>query len=286
MMTTVEQLTDRCTFHGEGPYWDAGRSRLLFVDMLAGDIVALDDSGLRRYHVGSIAAVVRARTRGGYIVALERGFALTDDDLDGLRPLPPVFDSTAIRMNEGGCGPDGRFYCGTMAYDGRPGAGTVYRLDADLASTTALEGTTISNGLQWSADGRTAYFSDTATSRVDMLDFDIASGAMQNRRPFIQINAGEGAPDGVAIDEEGGLWVALWGGGAVRHYDSAGTLRDVLELPVSNVTSCAFGGPSMDTLFITTSREGLGDDSEEPAAGAVFVAEAGVRGSAPHSFAG
>jgi sugar lactone lactonase YvrE len=132
--------------------------------------------------------------------------------------------------------------------------------------------------------GDTVFYADTPTDRVDSFDFDPASGAFTGRRTFTEILGG-GHPDGMAIDEEDGVWVALWGGSAVHRYDTAGRLDLVVDLPVSNVTACAFGGPDLRTLFITTSRQGL-DPEDQPDAGAVFRYEAGVRGAPQHAFAG
>ena len=158
-------------------------------------------------------------------------------------------------MNDGGCDPQGRFYCGTMAYAETPGAGTLYRLDPDGGVSVTLRDVTISNGLQWNRAGDTVFYADTPTGRVDRFDFDPASGAFTDRRTFTEISGG-GYPDGMAIDEEDGIWVALWGGSAVHRYDRAGRLDLVVDLPVSNVTACAFGGPELRTLYITTSRAG------------------------------
>jgi sugar lactone lactonase YvrE len=280
------QVTERCTHHGEGPFWDARTGRLLFVDMLAGVVVEWDTVGpVQRHRVGDVAAVVRARARGGYVLAVERGFAFANDDFSVVETLPEVFAAETIRMNEGGCDPQGRFYCGSMAYAMTPHAGTLYRLNHDLSVERVLTGVTISNGLQWSRDGSTAYYSDTGTGRVDAFDFDGGTGVFSGRRPFVELDGATGAPDGLAIDEEDGVWVALWGGGAVHRYDPRGRLTEVIELPVRNVTACTFGGDDRRTLFITTSREGL-SSGEDPEAGAVFSVRAGVPGAAPHAFAG
>jgi sugar lactone lactonase YvrE len=254
--------------------------------MLAGDVVELSaDGSPRRHHVGTVAATIRLRISGGYVMALERGFAFVDDSFQSVTALPEVFSDPEIRMNDGGCDPQGRFYCGTMAYHAREGAGTLYRLDADGRVTPVLPGVTISNGIQWSADGTTVYYSDTGTGRVDAFDFDADDGTLSNRRPFATVDPSEGAPDGVAIDTEGGIWVALWQGSRVHRYDQTGTLSDVLELPVSNVTACTFGGDDLSSLYITTSRLDI-DAQEQPQAGAVFMTKPGVTGAAPHAFAG
>lgn len=281
------RFTDRCTFHGEGAYWDAETGRLLLVDMLAGAVVAVDPGGrTERHEFGGVAAVIRRRVDDGFVLAIEHGFQLLDDDLNPIGAPIVAVDDPAIRMNEGGCDPQGRLYVGTMAYDLTPDAGTLYRLDADHGVTPVLGGITISNGLQWDADGVAVSFNDTPTGRVDRMDFDAATGTFANRRPFISIPDDVGMPDGMAIDADGGIWVALWGGHAVHRYDRDGALTAVVEVPVRDVTCCTFGGPDGTTLFISTSRDGWGDARAEPDAGSVFAAEVGVRGATQYRYAG
>jgi sugar lactone lactonase YvrE len=274
------QVTDPIAEHGEGAFWDAVGQRLLIVDLLKGDVLSVGSSVVRN-HVGAVAAALRARQSGGFVVAVERGFALVDATFSSVETLPQVFDSPLIRMNDGGCDPQGRFYCGTMAYAETPGAGVLYRLDSDGVVDTVLTDVTISNGLQWSADGSRAFYNDTPTGEIAVFDFD---GSFSNRRTFVKLADG-GAPDGLAIDAEDGLWSAVWGGSAIQHFDSSGRLVDVVELPVTNVTSCAFGGPDLGILYITTSRLGV-EPGTQPLAGSVFSADVGVRGAPQHTFAG
>lgn len=280
----AERLTGVVADHGEGPFWDDAGGRLLMMDMLRGDVLALSEAGgVERHHVGTVAAAIRARRGGGFVVAVEDGFVLLDDELaqrgDGVR----AFTDPTVRMNDGGCDPQGRFLCGTMAYDAEPGRGTLFRLAPDGVVDVVLRGTTISNGLEWSADGTRAFFSDTGVGRVDV--FDVApDGALTGRRPFAAFDDVPGGPDGLALDDEGGVWVAMWEGSAVRHYDADGALVDVVELPVRNVTACAFGGADRSRLHVTTSRHGL--DDPDPDAGSVFVVETGVHGAVPRAFAG
>jgi sugar lactone lactonase YvrE len=284
-VTAATQLTDALTHHGEGPLWEDRRGRLILVDMLAGNVVTLAADGTTdRHRVGRVAATVRLRASGGYVLGLERGFALTGPDFELEELLPDAFADPGIRMNDGACDPQGRFYCGTMAYDMRPGAGKLYRLDPDRTVSVVLSGVTVSNGLQWSQDGSLVYYSDTGTGRVDVFDVEPASGALVDRRPFAVVDPAIGAPDGLSLDNEGGVWVALWGGSRVHRYAPTGTLDDVVDLPVTNVTACTFGGDDRRKLFITTSRLDLRED--EPAAGAVFVAEPEVAGLAIPAFAG
>jgi sugar lactone lactonase YvrE len=280
----AEQVTGPVTYHGEGPVWSESWGGLRWVDMLAGDVLSLAADGtIDRRHVGNVAAALRPRRQGGAVIAVERGFAL--EDADGvIRYLGELWTDTHVRMNEGGCDPDGRFYCGSMAYDQRPGAGALYRLDPDDSVHVVLENVTISNGLEWSPDGSLAYYNDTPTQRVDVFDYDGESG-LTGRRPFAEIPAEAGGPDGLTVDEEGGVWVALYGGGAVRRYNPEGVLDEVIEVPAEQVTACTFGGSNLDQLFITTSREGLGG-GDDPLAGSVFRSAVGVASLPVREFAG
>ncbi|MBO0827816.1 MAG: SMP-30/gluconolactonase/LRE family protein [Streptosporangiales bacterium] len=267
--------------------WDVATQRLFSVDMLAGDLLALDTESGRttRTHVHDVVACVRPRRGGGYVLGVERGFALLPGGGDTPELLPELWTDRGVRMNEGGCDPQGRFYCGSMGYDKAPGRGTVWRLDPDGTTGVVLTGVTISNGLVWSLDGTAAYYIDTPTRRVDVFDFDGATGTFHGRRPVVEVPEGQGKPDGMTIDDEGGLWVALYGGGCVRRYRADGGLDLQVDLPVSNVTACAFGGAGLDELYITTSREGLDRDAE-PEAGAVYRAVPGARGLPAATFAG
>jgi sugar lactone lactonase YvrE len=277
----AEQLTDPVAYHGEGPVWSEAWGGLRWVDMLAGDVLALAaDGSIERRHVGTICAAVRPRREGGAVFGVERGFALEEDD-GTLAILDELWSDANVRMNEGACDPDGRFYCGSMAYDKRPGGGALYRFDPDRSVRVVLENVTVSNGLDWSPDGSLAYYNDTDTHRTDVFDYDTDCGLTQ-RRPFAEI---PGRPDGLTVDAEGGVWVALSDGGQARRYNADGALDAVIELPVTKVTACAFGGPGLEQLFITTSREGLAP-SAEPQAGALFRAVPGVTGVPVREFAG
>ncbi len=280
----VEQMTDPVAYHGEGPVWSERWGGLRWVDMLAGDVLSLAaDGAIGRRHVGSVAAAIRPRNRGGAVIGVERGFAL--EDADGtLTHLGELWTDSQVRMNEGGCDPDGRFYCGSMAYDQRPGAGALYRLDSDGSVSVVLRNVTISHGLEWSPDGSRAYYNDTATYRTDVFDYDDEAG-LTGRRQFVDLSTEAKRPDGLTVDEEGGVWVALSNGGAVRRYTPDGVLDEVIEVPAKKVTACTFGGPNLDELFITTSREGL-ETGEDPLAGSLFRAEVGVVGLPIREFAG
>jgi sugar lactone lactonase YvrE len=276
-----ERVTDAVAYHGEGPVWSERWGGLRWVDMLAGDVLSLGaDGSVERRHVADVVAAIRPRRGGGAVLGIERGFAL--EDADGtLTELGELWSEMNLRMNEGASDPDGRFYCGSMAYDKRPGAGALYRLDPDRSVHVVLENVTVSNGLDWSPDGSLAYYNDTDTHRTDVFDYDTDAG-LTRRRPFAEI---PGRPDGLTVDAEGGVWVALSDGGQVRRYTAEGALDAVIELPVTKVTACAFGGPRLEQFFITTSREGLAA-TVEPQAGALFRAVPGVAGVPAREFAG
>ena len=276
-MVIAEQVTAPLAYHGEGAVWCSDWGGLKWVDMLAGDILSLDsDSGaVSRLHVDSpVAAMVRPRSRGGFVVATEREFALWDKGGKEWSTAP-LWSDDRRRFNEGGCDPSGGLICGSMSYRVEPGAGEVFRLNANRTVERLFAGVTISNGLGFNSSGTRMYYVDTMTRRIDL--WDVADGRLVDRRVFVSIPDGLGNPDGLWVDEHDGVWVAMWGGSAVRHFNSQGVLEDVIEVPVTQVTSCTFGGPNLDQLFITTSREGLAS-GDEPNAGAVFCASVGIRG--------
>jgi sugar lactone lactonase YvrE len=280
----AEQVTEPIAFHGEGPVWSERWGGLRWVDMLAGDILSLEaDGSVGRRHVGKVVAALRPRRKGGAVLALERGFAL--EDPDGTRvELAELWSDETVRMNEGACDPDGRFYAGSMAYDQRPGAGNLYRLDPDRSIHLVRADVTISNGLDFSPDAARAYYVDTATRRITVFDYDRDAG-LTGGRTFAEIPADAGRPDGLTVDAEGGVWVALTRGSAVRHYRPDGVLDGVVAVPALKVTACTFGGPGLDELYITTSKEGI-DASRDPLAGALFRASVGVVGLPVREFAG
>jgi sugar lactone lactonase YvrE len=279
----VEQVTGPVVHHGEGPVWYAGWGGLRYVDMLAGDVMSLSpDGSVERRHVGSVAAAVRPRRGGGAVIGVERGFALEEPD-GTVTALSELWSDPGVRMNEGGCDPDGRFYCGSMAYDQSAGAASVYRLAADGSVTVVLDGVTVSNGLEWSPDGARAYYNDTATGTISVFDYDTAAG-LTDRRTFAELPDG-GRPDGLTVDAEGGVWTAVSNGSAVYRYSPGGVLEAKVRVPARKVTACTFGGERLDQLFITTSQENI-DIRDDPLAGSLFRADVGVTGLPVRLFAG
>lgn len=278
----AEQITDPIVYHGEGPAWSPAWGGLRWVDMLAGDILTLRDGRVERKHVAEVAAAVRPRRGGGAVIGIERGFALESPE-GHITALPEVWTQSGIRMNEGGCDPQGNFWCGSMAYDQSPGAASLYRLSTEGRVDVMLEGVTISNGLEWSPDGSLAYYNDTPTGQIAVFDFDPDRG-LRNRRALVELPDG-GRPDGLTVDSEGCVWVAVVNRGAVHRYRPDGTLDGTVDVGAGKVTACAFGGDNLDRLFITTSQENV-DTAADPLAGALFVAEVGVTGMPLREFAG
>ncbi|TWD81751.1 sugar lactone lactonase YvrE [Kribbella amoyensis] len=281
----AEQITAADAAHGEGPVWWPGWGGLRWVDMLVGDLLHLDErtGEVARHHVGKVAAMIRPRASGGMILAGEHTIQVTDEPAGPATTIATPLSDPAVRFNEGGCDPHGRFYVGSMAYDESPGRGVLLRVDQDHQVETVLTGVTISNGLAWSPDGSRAYYADSTTHQIDSFAYDEDAG-LHDRKTFVRIPAEQGVPDGLTVDAEGGIWAALWEGGAVHRYSPAGELDQVVELPAAKVTACTFGGDQLDRLYITTSRHG--ETSPVPSAGAVFAVEPGVRGLPTLPYAG
>lgn len=278
----AEQFSDVVTGHGEGPVWwpDAG---LRVCDGFAGRIRSLDETGrvVADQHVGTFVGAFRPRESGGLVASNERSFVLIDE-AGSVQDLGELWSSTRLRMNDGGCDPQGRFYCGSMTFSGDSPEGVLYRLSPDRQVEAVLDNLFIPNGLVYSADGALAYFIDTGTHavRVYEVDEDGSWGAMR----IVADLAGR-SPDGMTIDAAGNLWVALWGAGRVVCLDPVSG-REVESIEVDGATqtsACAFGGADLDQLFITTSAQ---DGAGGPHGGAVFVASPGVRGRLPEPFAG
>ncbi|MFZ0090917.1 MAG: SMP-30/gluconolactonase/LRE family protein [Solirubrobacteraceae bacterium] len=262
----------------EGPRWDADQEELLWVDIVG--------SRLHRARLGAdrlldevaplqfdrfVGAAAPAQG-GGYVLAAGTGFLLASAAGEVRELAQPEAGRSDVRMNDGACDPQGRFWAGTMAFDESPGAGVLYRLELDGRCTTVLEGLTISNGIGWSPDGAEMYLADSGTRTIDRFDFDAVTGDIDGRRTIVAITEPGIAPDGLTVDERGNIWVALYDGAALRCYSPEGSLLATVPIPVDRPTSCAFGGPGWETLFVTTARHGLDASAlaRQPDAGRVF----------------
>jgi sugar lactone lactonase YvrE len=261
---------------GEGARWDAGRGELLRVDTIDGrvyrDRVGHDGAlhPVRSYQVpGTVGAITPIDGDDGWLLASNRGFVHLDAD-GSLRLLDEVAPEGA-RMNDAACDPQGRFWAGTKAHDNHAGGGTLYRLERDGTVDLMLDGLTISNGLGWSPDGTTMYLADTVPRVVHAFAFDGERGEISDGRVLITVPDGAG-PDGLTVDAAGDIWVAVFGAGRVQRYSADGVLREELHVPAMQTTSCAFAGPGLHRLYVTTATEDWSDEQRraEPTAGLTY----------------
>lgn len=277
---------------GEGPVWHERRKKLFWVDILEKKLHEFDaGSGRdRAFDTGQFIGSLAVQKRGGLILALQHGFAFFNSRTKKIQPIcDPDASHQHNRFNEGKCDPAGRFWAGTMDLDAKRGRGSLFWLDAKLKVRRVLKNLSIPNGMAWSRDARTMYFIDSARQMIGAFDYDQASGTIQNRRVAVRIPKRAGVPDGMTMDNEGLLWVAMWGGCKVTRWNPQnGKLLQTISLPVSLVTSCAFGGTNMDILFITSARTSLSKAAllREPLAGGIFYINPGVSGMADCLFAG
>ena len=283
--------------HGEGPIWDAAAGELVWVDITAGLVRRSSVSGddvvdVAEHRGGDTVGFVVPAAAGGWVLGAGGGITrlAADGEASVLLELTGEGgseESGGTRMNDGACDRAGRFFGGTMAFDERPGAGTLYRLDLDGTVSGVLDGLTVSNGLGWSPDDSTVYLSDSGEKAVWAFDYEPAAGTFGQRRVLLDFRDDpDGVADGLTVDDEGCLWTALWGGGQVRRYSPAGELLAVVDVPgVQNTTSCAFVG---DLLVISTSKHGLDDDARaaQPDAGRLFTVRTGVTGPPANPYRG
>ncbi len=256
----------------EGPRWDAAARRLLWVDIEGCELHVLESGEDRAIGLDAMVGAAAPTSSGAVLVALADRLALVDLADESVRTLVRLPHGPALRSNDGACDAAGRFWIGTMALDETPGAGALYRYDGSLERV--LDEVTLSNGIGWTRDATRMYYIDSPVQRVDLFDFELASGRVDDRRPFVSIDESDGIPDGLTVDDEGGVWVALYGGSCVHRYDESGHLDAVLEVPAKNVTSCCFGGDDGRSLFVTTA----------PPDGNVYVTQPGVSGPPAHVF--
>ena len=288
-MGSVEVALRTDAVLGEGPRWDAVRGRLLWVDIERRQVHLFDPvTGEDSYaEVDDRVGAAVPTVGDAVLVALAHRLALLQPDgsLEELVPIP--HGRQDMRLNDGACDPAGRFWVGSMALDLERAAAVLFRYEKG-ALERVLDGITLSNGIGWSPDGRLMYYVDSLAYGVDVFDFDADSGELRGRRPFVVLPRGSGVPDGLAVDEDGCLWLALYGRGRVHRYRPDGELDGEVTLPVTNVTSCGFGGADGRSLFVTTATQELAPEelAGQPLAGSLFVADVGVSGPPARPFAG
>ena len=289
-MSEFEVINDVRAELGEGPAWDDRKNVLYYVDILGHAIYEYDPASGKtsEYSQESYVGAVVPTQSGRLAVAGYQNLYTFDPAANAVEPLatPPVQDSD-LRFNDGKCDPAGRFWAGTISLSGRKGAASLYRLDTDGSLHTMLTDVSISNGLGWSPDGKTMYYIDTPTHTVVAFDYDMETGRISNQRVVIEVPESEGGPDGMTVDEDGMLWIAHWGGSQVACWDpNTGRKRASIALPAPHTTSCVFGGPDRNELYVTSARTGLSDEQlkQNPLSGAVFKIQMQTRGAATYRY--
>jgi len=283
--------TSEQTMLGEGARWDARRDELLRVDILVGRVYRdrIDEDGdlapVRTYRVpGTVGAITPVDGDDGWLLAAGRGFVHLAPD--GARHTIAEVAPPGTRMNDAACDPQGRFWAGTLANDHHTGGGALYRLDRTGETEMVLDGLTISNGLGWSPDGTVMYLVDSGPRVVHAFAFDADRGEISGKRDLITLTEDVGSPDGMTIDADGDLWVAVYGGGCVQRYSPDGELRQVMTVPARQTTCCAFAGPGLNRLYVTTATEGWSDEQRRahPSAGLVYRLDTDATGRPASPF--
>ncbi len=288
----ADLLVDCRNLIGECPTWDGRTGDMYWADLGTSQVFRLgadhpqpDVLTLDWDSLGAIAL----RDQGGLLVAGGSSFGTIAPGETGPQVIAHIDDCReGVGLNDGKCDAAGRFWAGTASRGNRDRSAALYRLDVDGRVTLVRDGIGMSNGLGWSPDHEAFYHTDTTMGRIDRFDFDVAAGTISGRTEFLSIPRNDGLPDGLTVDADGNVWVAIWGGSAVRCYAPDGRLMRTVSVPVSQVTSCTFGGDRLDILFITTARASLSDSAltTQPMAGGLFTCEPGVKGQAPTPFPG
>jgi sugar lactone lactonase YvrE len=270
---------------GESPIWDHRLDEIVWIDITGRDLHRLSGAGAELTHrLDARPGAVALRGERGLVVALGTGFAVTASPDE--RPVESLTGLTRpeLRFNDGACDARGRMWVGTTAVlEGGP-PGELLRLDPSGNTESVLGSIGLSNGIGWAPSGEVMYHVDTSAQAIFAFDFDERNARVVNRRRFAAVDEHDGHPDGIAVDREGGVWVALWGGGVIRRYAPSGEIDGELRIPVRRVTSCAFGGTRLDQMYVTTAARGASLD--EPLAGRLFRLEPGVAGLPVTPFAG
>ncbi len=274
---------------GEGPLWHPVENKLYWTDILTGTLYQANptEKTYEKMFFDLQIGAFAFRKDGGLILATDRGFYDLNIDTGDMDILwfPPI-KYKGDRLNDGKVDPGGRFWAGTM--DPKNKNGALFRLDPDGSKHTMLTDIGISNGLGWSPDRKTMYYTDSIRYTIYQFDYDLVTGSISNQQTFIKLpeNEKEIVPDGLCVDQEGNIWSAQWNGWQVVKYDPQGSMTAAIKVPAQRVTSCCFGGEKLDTLFITTSRADLSEDelSDQPYAGDVFVCEVDTQGQTTNFY--
>lgn len=296
----VPGATPRCLWPaaallGEGGLWSVREQCLYWVDILSRRIHRLDPASGAQHSwtlEEEVSALAERAEGGGLVIALRRGPAFWDPGRPHEAPrylCQPEPERTGNRFNDARCDGAGRWWMGSMDFGCEAPTGALYRVDPDGRWQRMDEGFAVTNGPTWIADGRTMLFNDTVNGQVLAYDADPLTGSLGGRRLWLQFGAGDGVPDGMTTDALGRVWICHWGGGCVTCHDPQTTQELArVRLPVSQVTSCTFGGADLSTLYITSARVGLDEGAlaREPLAGGLFAVDAGCAGRAASAFGG
>jgi len=274
---------------GEGPLWNTKEQAIYWVDIDGKKIQRYfpDTKRFESFDMPIKVCLMAFRTQGGLICGAEDGLYFwysADKKLEFI--THPEKGKTEARFNDGKVDRKGRLWAGTMTFQGA--SSSLYRVDTDLSVHQMESGVTISNGVGWSPDNRNMYFVDSIRYVIYAYDFDIETGSIRNRRPFVQMDESFGIPDGLTVDSEGYLWCAIYGGWKVVRYDPSGKVAADIQFPVSKPSSCMFGGKDLDALYVTSISEGLSEEEkkQQPMAGDLFVIKTDVKGLPEPDFAG
>lgn len=291
MAGQAELVVDAQALLGEGPHWDHTAARLYWVNIEGKQLRSYDPKTKNEkiYTFDKKISAVVPAAAGGWILALQDGLYRFSENEQEQQIAAVEPEQPRNRLNDAKCDSSGRLWFGTMSMDFTKAAGSLYVMELDGQVRRVLTGISISNGLAWDDQLGRMYYIDTATRGVDVMDYDVQSGTVDNRRRVFLIPEGAGDPDGMTIDRDGMLWVAHWGGGCVSRWNPhTGEQLAKIEVPAKNVTSCTFGGDAFDELYITTARDGMSEEELQrwPHAGGLFKFKAGVQGMEANIFKG
>jgi sugar lactone lactonase YvrE len=273
----MELVTKHSSLLGEGPVWDSRSNRILWIDILKGMIHQFfpHTHTYKATPVDQLISAIAMTENGSIIATSKSGFVSLDLETGVINSIVDVEKGIPDnRFNDGKCDPAGRFWAGTMSIFDTPKAGTLYVLDTDLSVSVKIKEVSCSNGLAWSVDKKTFYYIDSPTRDIAAYDYDMPSSTISNKRIIIRVPPSMGYPDGMTIDAEGMLWIAMWNGWKIVRYNpETGKQIYSFSLPVSQVSSCTFGGESLQDIYITSASIGLTklDFKQQPFAGCLFV---------------
>ena len=280
MSLQFDLFSDYSSELGEGPFWDSKRRRLHWVDIIGKKIISqnLDGSNIHALEVDGNPGCVVLSDEGTMVAGVDNQISSFDGGGNLLKVLADTNEGSGLRFNDGKCDPSGRFWVGSMDRKEKNKLGSLYSWNNEEGLVNREQGVTVSNGMGWSPDHYLFYYIDSPTREVSVYDFDLPTGSIKNKRTFISFSEEDGFPDGMTIDADGRLWVAFWGGSKIMCIDAQSKrVEEVIQFPVSKITSCAFGGEQMDQLFVTSAKVQV-SEVDEPMAGKTFVIELGITG--------